>query len=99
MPGLYSSQGEDLRYVLTASTSPTSTTTASRFSAAGTLLGLFGDAGDAPARLERPTDVAVAEDGTIYVVVVGHDRTTVFLEQNRNKIGAGSLLKRKVIHD
>jgi hypothetical protein len=67
--------------------------------AAGTLLGLFGDAGDAPARLEHPTDVAVAEDGTIYVVVVGHDRMTVFLEQNRNKIGAGSLLKRTVIHD
>ena len=52
------------------------------FTVDGTLLGVFGDAGDEPARLERPTDVAVAEDGTIYVVDFGHDRITVFREQN-----------------
>ena len=51
------------------------------FTADGVLLGVFGDAGEAPARLERPTDVAVAEDGTIYVVDFGHDRISVFRER------------------
>lgn len=50
------------------------------FSVDGTLLGVFGDRGDASARLARPTDVAVAPDGTIYVVDFGHHRIVVFEE-------------------
>ena len=37
-------------------------------SANGTSLGIFGNAGAVPARLEHATDVAVADDGAIYVV-------------------------------
>ena len=48
------------------------------FSQAGTLLGLFGNADAESQQLKRPTDVAVAEDGSIYVVDFGHDRITVF---------------------
>ena len=38
------------------------------FSQAGKLLGVIGDTGDELGQLERPTDVVVAEDGSIYVV-------------------------------
>ena len=46
------------------------------FSAAGRLPGQFGDTGPDP--LDRPTDVIVAADGTIYVVDFGHNHIAVF---------------------
>ena len=51
------------------------------FSQAGKLLGVIGDAGDVLGQLERPTDVVVAEDGSIYIVDFGHNRIVVFQEE------------------
>ncbi len=50
------------------------------FSQAGVLLGVVGDAGDVLGQLERPTDVVVVEDRSIYIVDFGHNRTAVFRE-------------------
>ncbi|MCH7825464.1 MAG: 6-bladed beta-propeller, partial [Acidobacteria bacterium] len=51
------------------------------FSAAGKFLGQFGEEGNAPGRFDRPIEVAVSPDGTIYVVDFGNDRIQVFRQQ------------------
>lgn len=38
----------------------------------------FGEAGDGPGQLDRPTDLAIAPDGTAYVADFGNGRVQVF---------------------
>ena len=61
------------------------------FSQAGQLLGVMGNAGDVLGRLERPTDVVVAEDGSLYIVDFSQDRIVMFQEENMTKERASSL--------
>ncbi|MFQ5749595.1 MAG: 6-bladed beta-propeller, partial [Planctomycetota bacterium] len=48
------------------------------FTSGGSFLAAVGEKGSAPGQLLRPTDLAVDENGVLYVVDFGNDRIQVF---------------------
>ncbi len=53
------------------------------FAPGGELLGLWGGPGKDDSRFDRPTDVAVADEGRIYVADFGNGRVQVFTFTDR----------------
>lgn len=54
-----------------------------KFTADGRFLVAFGEHGTAPGQFDRPTDVTIDEDGTVYVVDFGNSRIQKFASIER----------------